>query len=306
MRFAYVEVKRRRCVPSEEDMSNVAACVELRRRDAVAASLGGRVYWLSKDIYDVAKNLLGVSAYRGYEGASFGVAGGVWLVEGEPEPAGPGRVLVETRWGRENGPFEVEEDFVFRGFFGRDIEVGRVVRHRYFLAPYRRDGTPLTLPELRRTLLWRNYLSSVQRALQRSSRHGKREWWHIERMRPEAVGRFKVVWRDVADRFVPAVEPTGAVPEHSAHYVVVDTLEETYYLLAVLLAPQINAVVKEISAWVGHVEPSFITYFDIPKYNPACGTHRRLALIGEEVHRGGIDDETVKRVQTLAKGLKCR
>ena len=300
----YVEAKRRGCVPGEEDaLSNIAACVKLRRRDAVAVSLGGRVYWLSKDAYDAA--LLGVSAYRGREGVSFGVAGGVWLVEGEPKPAGPGRVLVETKWGREYGPFVVEEDFVFRGFLGRDVEVGRVVRYRYFLAPYRRDGTPLALPELRKTLLWRNYLSSVQRALLGSSRHGKREWWHIERMRPEAVSRFKVAWRDVADGFVPAVESTGAVPEHSAHYVVVDALEEAYYLLAILLAPQINAVVKEISAWVGHVEPSYVTYFSIPKYNPACETHRRLALIGEEVHRRGTDDETAKRIQTLVKKLKC-
>jgi len=42
-------------------------------------------------------------------------------------------------------------------------------------------------------------------------------------MRPESVKRFKVVWRDVADRFIPAVEVTGAVAEHSAHYVVVDS-----------------------------------------------------------------------------------
>ena len=65
-------------------------------------------------------------------------------MEGEPAEGGRGYVLIETKWGRENGlgPFPVEEEFVFRGFFGRDVETGRVARYRFFLAPYRRDGTP--------------------------------------------------------------------------------------------------------------------------------------------------------------------
>jgi len=300
--FAYFEA-RRRC-------GQLPVCMEVRRVEMIAARLGGRMYWLSKEAYDAARGLLGASAYRGREGVSFGAAKGVWLVEGEPSPADPppgrrrrGYVLVETRWGRENGvgPFLVEEDFVFRGFLGRDVEVGRVARYRYFLAPYRRDGTPLTPPELRKTWLWRSYLSneSVQRALLGASRHGRREWWHIERMRPEAVSRFKVAWRDVADRFVPAVEATGAVPEHSAHYAAVESLEEAYYLLAFLLAPQINAVVREISPWVGHVEPGFLSYFSIPKYRPDCPAHRRLAEAGREIGKGGADPE--KEIERLVK-----
>jgi len=245
MTFTYFELSG--CRPA--DLSQAAACAKVRRVDMVAANLGGRTYWLSKEAYEAAKNLLGASAYRGHAGAGFGTAKGVWLVEGAPQPAEPppgaprGRryVLVETRWGRENGlgPFTVEEDFVFRGFFGRDVEVGRVAGYRYFLAPYRRDGAPLTWEELMETQLWRSYLSNeeVQKALKTSAKYGKREWWHIERMGPRAVARYKAAWRDVADRFIPVVEATGAMPAHTAHYAVVESLEEAYYLLAYLLAP---------------------------------------------------------------------
>jgi hypothetical protein len=309
MTFTYFELSG--CRPA--DLSHAAACVKVRRVDMVTVNLGGRTYWLSKEAYEAAKNLLGASAYRGHAGAGFGTARGVWLVEGglqpaEPPPGAPrGRryVLVETRWGRENGlgPFVVEEDFVFRGFLGRDVEMGRVARYRYFLAPYRRDGTPLTLEELKKTQLWRSYLSNeeVQKALKASAKYGKREWWHIERMGPRAAARFKVAWRDVADRFIPAVEATGAVPAHTAHYVVVESLEEAYYLLAFLLAPQINAVVREISPWIGHVEPGFLSYFRIPKYRPDCPFHGRLAELGKEISEGGLDAEVEEKIKKLVE-----
>ncbi len=312
MTFAYFEV--RGCRPA--DLAQAATCAEVRHIDMVVARLGGRAYWLSKEAYKAAEGLLGASAYRGHAGACFGTAKGVWLVEGGPQPAEPppgaprGRryVLVETKWGRKNGlgPFVVEEDFVFRGFLGRDIEVGRVASYRHFLAPYRRDGTPLPPEELKKTWLWRSYLSNeaVQKTLKTTTKYGKKEWWHIEKMKPRALAKFKVAWRDVADRFIPAVEATGAVPEHTAHYAVAESLEEAYYLLAFLLAPQINAVVKEISPWVGHVEPGFLSYFRIPSYRPDCPAHRRLAELGREISEKGLDAETEKKIEKLVKE-KC-
>ncbi len=306
MTFTYFEI--RGCRPA--DLAQAAACAEVRRKDMTAAKLGGRMYWLSKEAYEAAKDLLGASAYRGHAGAGFSTARGVWLVEGVPTPAEPppgaprGRYMkVQTKWGRESGlgPFVVEEDFVFRGFLGRDVEVGRVVSYRHFLAPYRRDGTPLAPEELKKTQLWRGYLSNeaVQKALKASAKYGKREWWHIERMGPRALAKFKVAWRDVADRFIPAVEAAGAVPAHTAHYVVAETPEEAYYLLAFLLAPQINAVVKEISPWLGHVEPRFLSYFRIPKYRPDCPVHRRFAELGREISKRGLDAEAEKEIEKL-------
>ena len=155
-------------------------------------------------------------------------------------------------------------------------------------------------------MLWRSYLSNeaVQRALKASSAYGRGEWWHIERMGPRAVSRFKVVWRDVADRFVPAAETSGAVPGHTAHYAVAESPEETYYLLAYLLAPQINAIVREISPWVWHVEPGFLSYFSIPKYRADCAAHRRLAELGREISERGTDAETEKKIEKLVKE-KC-
>lgn len=307
MTFAYFEVRGCKAASLEQ----LATCAEVRRTDVVAAVLGGRTYWLSKEAYEAAKDLFGTSAYRGHAGAGFGTARGVWLVEGSPTPAEPppgaprGRryVQVQTKWGRENGlgPITVEEDFVFRGFLGRDVEIGRIVNYRHFLAPYRKDGTPLSPEELQKTWLWRSYLSNeaVQQALKGSASYGKRGWWHIERMGPRAVAKLKVAWRDVADRFVPAVEATGAVPAHTAHYVVAESHEEAYYLLAFLLAPQINAVIKEISPWVGHVEPGFLSYFRIPKYRPDCPAHRRLADLGREVSKMGADAEAEEKIEKL-------
>jgi len=120
-------------------------------------------------------------------------------------------------------------------------------------------------------------------------------------MRPRAAARYKVAWRDVADRFIPAVEATGAVPAHTAHYAVVESLEEAYYLLAYLLAPQINAVVREISPWVGHVEPGFLSYFNIPKYSPRCPAHRRLADLGREVSKRGTDAGAEEEIGRLVR-----
>jgi hypothetical protein len=309
MTFTYFELSG--CRPA--DLSQAAACAKVRRVEMATVNLGGRTYWLSKEVYEAAGGLLGASAYRGRAGAGFGTARGVWLVEGEPQPAEPPPgaprsrryVLLETKWGREGGlgPFVVEEDFVFRGLLGRDVEVGRVAGYRYFLAPYKRDGTPLTLEELQKTQLWRSYLSNeeVQKTLKASAKYGKRKWWHIERMGPRALARFKVAWRDVADKFIPAVEATGAVPAHTAHYAAVESPEEACYLLAFLLAPQINAVVKEISPWIGHVEPGFLSYFRIPKYRPDCPAHRRLAELGREIGEKGLDVETEEKIEKLVE-----
>jgi hypothetical protein len=99
--------------------------------------------------------------------------------------------------------------------------VGRVRRCRYFLVAYKRNGTPLAEEELGRTLLWRNYLShpKVIEVLGGVSGFMKRRLWHVERMNAYAVTQYKVVWRDVAEEFVPAIETSGAVPDYTVNYI---------------------------------------------------------------------------------------
>jgi len=102
-------------------------------------------------------------------------------------------------------------------------------------------------------------------------------------MRREALARYKVVWRDVAKRFISAVVSDGAVPDYTVNYVVVDNIEEAYYLLAALLLLQINAVVEELSPWVGHVQPRFLRYFRIPKFDSKNPVYRSLTEIGKSI-----------------------
>jgi hypothetical protein len=64
---------------------------------------------------------------------------------------------------------------------------------------------------------------------------------------------------------------------------------EKVYLVTVLLAPQINAVVRELSPWIGHVQPRFIKYFKLPKYNSDNIVHRHLIEIGRFIHNEGED-----------------
>jgi hypothetical protein len=85
----------------------------------------------------------------------------------------------------------------------------------------------------------------------------------------------------------------------------VNSFEEACYLVAVLLAPQINAVVEELSPWVGHVQPRFIKYFKIPKYNPRNEVHGRLAEIGKAIYNGGEDTlkDVLKEIEELVEKL---
>jgi hypothetical protein len=74
--------------------------------------------------------------------------------------------------------------------------------------------------------------------------------------------------------------------------------------MAVLLAPQINAVVRELSPWIGHVQPRFIKYFKIPKYDPKNDIHKQLVEIGKEIYnRGDVTEEERKKIEELVKKL---
>jgi len=175
---------------------------------------------------------------------------------------------------------------LFKGIKGEDIEIGKIKTYRLFVLPYHRDGEPLAEDELKQTLLWRNYLSNskVMKVLATTSTHLKKDFWLVERLDEKAVAQYKVVWRDGAETFVPAIDTTGAIPDYTVNYIPVSSFEEACYLLAALLAPQINAVVKELVSWIGHVQPRFVKYFKIPKYSPKNEVHKRLAEIGKAIH----------------------
>jgi len=324
--FTYVKLKGSKLSPESLSGREPSIAEVLRRLSSgevsidaqpfVSVILADGAHWLSGRTYTYARRILGTSSYEAREGVTFTASRGAWLVEGEPKPVEPPvgapkaerYVLVETQHSRRLGlgGFVVEERFVFRGFKGEDVEIGRVSGYRYFLAAYKRNGTPLTEPELRNTLLWRNYLGrdEVIKALGGVSKFLKKELWHLERIGEHAVRKYKVVWRDVARRFIPAVELTGAIPDYTVNYVTVDSPEEAYYLLAVLLTPQINAVVEELSPWVGHVQPRFIKYFRIPRYNPGRDVHRQLADIGRSVHsKGGVSEEDLRKIEELVERL---
>ena len=204
-------------------------------------------------------------------------------------------------------PFIVEKRFVFKGISGEHIERGRIRRHTYIVLAYDRNrGEFLTEKELSQTLLYRNYLSNndVREVLKRASMHLRRKWWHVERMRKEALARYKVVWRDIANEFVPAVDVEGVIPDHNVHYITTNSPGEAYYLLAILLAPQINAVVRELSPWVGHVQPRLIRYFKIPRYDPSNTIHKQLEEKGRAIHeRGMVTSGDLKNIETLIEQL---
>lgn len=271
--------------------------------------------WLSRSTYDYARNILAPKKvyYEAHEGVTFTSAGGAWVIVGTPKPAQslPGYgpcVRVQTRLGEKLNiePFIIERDYVFKGFKGEDIEVGYIKSYRYFIAAYDRNGNPLSEKQLASTLLWRNYISlrEVANTIRRTSKHLKRKYWYLERMGRGALATYKVVWRDVAKEFIPAIVSDGAVPDYTVNYIVTSDLEEAYYLLAILLAPQVNAVVRELSPWIGHVQPRFIRYFKIPKYDPNNKVHRELVRIGEDVcSRRGVNRNQISDIEKLVENL---
>lgn len=272
--------------------------------------------WLSQETYDAAGKILATSRpseYEAHEGASFSTSKGAWMLIDPPQPVKcppgiPGRcVRVQTVLGQRLGlpPFVVEERFVFKGFKGEDIDVGRIKRYRYFIAPYSIVGGRVELlgrERLRNTLLFKNYLSRIIGVLEGVSKHYKSRAWSIERFNSNAVAKYKVVWRDVASQFIPAVVDDGSIPDYTVNYIVTSGCEESYYLLAVLLAPQINRVVRELHSWIGHVQPRFIRYFSIPKYNPHDPIHKRLSEIGKKITENGIVEE-IKEIKHLVEQL---
>ena len=321
MEFTYIKVKGLQLSPEkfegrEPRIDEIIGKITADRELVVAVEFVDGVHWLRKSTYNTAKNVLGTSGYEAREGVTFTSAKGAWLVIDEPKPVeapvgapkGEKYVAVETMLGNTLGlsPVIIEERFVFRGFKGEDVDVGRVTRYRYFIAGYKRSGEPLSAEELKRTMLWKNYLSKpeVTKMLGDVSRLFREELWHLERMGNEALSPYKVVWRDVAKRFIPAVETSGAVPDYTVNYVPVKSFEEACYLVAVLLAPQINAVVEELTPWVGHVQPRFIKYFKIPKFNPRNEIHVKLSQLGRIIHeRGGVMEEERKHIEDLVGKL---
>jgi len=257
------------------------------------------VLWISKDTYERAKNILKPEKiyYVAHEGVSFDTAKGAWRIVSlqGPVECPPGYkdecYIVETALSRSRGlePFIVEGKYVYRGISGEHLSKGRIEGYTHLLVAFDRDKKRfLTLGELEQTLLYKNYLSNpdIQKVLKEEvSKHLRSKWWHVERMREDVFARYKVVWKDVASEFIPAVDDAGFVPDHNVHYVVTSSLEEACYLMAILLSPQVNAVVRELTPWIGHVQPRFLRYFKIPKYDPKNSVHKQLADIGVDIHR---------------------
>jgi len=273
--------------------------------------------WLSKETYLYARNILAPKYvfYEAHEGVTFTAAKGAWLITGDPQsircpPGISGEcVMIQTKLGEKIGlePFAVEKKFVFRGLKGEGIEIGYVKKYEYFIAAFDIDkGVFLNEKELKKTLLYRNYLSNpkIIKVLQKVSKHLKKEIWHLERMNKKAISKYKVVWRDVARRFIPAIVTDGSIPSDHVQYIVVNKLEEAYYLLAVFLAPQINAVVKETYAWIGQIRPRFIRYFKIPKFNANNKIHVKLANIGKEIHnKKSVTSSQISEIENLVNQL---
>jgi len=294
----------------EPDASTVymylsSSTVRVEPTDVVQVQFFDGIHWLTRETYEYSKRVLGASPYEAHEGASLtGEKGARIVVKAAPieppigAPKNEKYVLIETELSRDLGmaPFVVEERFMFRGIKGEDIEIGKIKTCRLFVLPYHRNGKPLAEDELKQTSLWRNYLSNpkVMKVLATTSTHLKKAFWHVERLNEKALSQYKVVWRDGAETFVPAIDTAGAIPDNTTHYIPVNSFEEACYLLAVLLAPQINAVVKELVSWIGHVQPRFVKYFKIPKYNPKNEVHKRLAEIGKAIHSEG--EETLKKM----------
>jgi len=319
--FAYIKLMGSKLSPryfngKEPGIDEVYRVVSISKQAMVPVKLIDGVHWLSENTYNFARKVLGVSTtYEAHEGVTFTGAKGAWLIIGEPKPVEPPigapknekYVVIETELSKKLGlePFITEEKFVFRGFKGEDVEVSRVTMYRYFIAAYERNGNPLTENELKKTLLWKNYLckNEVTKVLGGISEFLKKKLWYLERMSGYAMKQYKVVWRDVAKEFIPAIEVNGAVPDYTVNYIVVKNLEEAYYLLAILLAPQINAVVSELSPWIGHVQPRFIEYFKIPAYNPENSVHRQLVQIGDIIHNKKIIQENLEKIKELVEKL---
>lgn len=290
-------------------------------RDYVAIELGSgasrEVLWLSRGTYERSRGVLGPTRtyYVGHEGVTLTSARGAWLVINEPKPTScpPGFsgecFLVETRLSRSLGlgPFVIEGNYLFKAVKGSFIEVGYVSKYMYVIIPYDRVRRRfLSEGELRGTLLYRNYLSrgEVVEVLRSVSKHLRREWWYVERMRGEVFSKYKVMWRDVAKEFKVAVDTEGAIPDYTVNYVVVSSEEEANYLMTTLLSPQINEVVKELSPWVGHVQPRFLRYFKIPKYNPQNPIHKALANKGREIRsKKKLSKEDLKEIEELINKL---
>ena len=290
--------------------------LSIERTDIVQVQFVDGIHWLTKGTYEYAKRILGRSPYEAHEGASLTGEKGTRIVVNATSvgvPVGGLKnekyVLIETELSKSLGlpPFVVEEKFLFKGIKGEDIEVGRIKTYKLFVLPYYKNGKPLSENELKQTLLWRNYLSNpkVVNVLISVSAHLKESYWYVERLNEKALSQYKVVWRDGAETFIPAIDTTSAIPDYTVNYIPVSSFEEACYLLAVLLAPQINAVVKELVSWIGHVRPRFIKYFKIPRYNPRNEVHRRLTEIGKAIYNGGEDTlkDVLKEIEELVERL---
>ncbi len=338
--FIYIKLKGKKLNPENfdgkepryEEIYNLYSrgCIKVEREEYVAVEIkskilqkGGRekefreVIWISKQTYEYAKEILGSEKvyYVAHEGVSFDVARGAWKVVGEPKPVscppGYGKecVYIKTKLSEKLGigPFIVEQKFVFKGISGEHIVKGKIIGHVYLVLAYDREKRRfLTKEELAKTLLYKNYLSKpeVKKVLESVSKHMRREWWHVERMRAEVLAKYKVVWRDVAKEFIPAVDIDGVIPDHNVHYVIADSLDEAYYLMTILLSPQVNAVVRELSPWIGHIQPRFIRYFKIPKYNSCNPVHKRLAEIGRSIHQDRVKlEDVIGEIEQLVKQL---
>lgn len=276
-----------------------------------------------------SSRLLGKSAYRGRTGVFTGGANSVYYLE-PLEPLQPGeRTLCRNRpeRGRRAAPAveaKLESDLLYEVVSGRDMDFWRSGSSGLLLCPHtatsRMDAIPPEAMESQypATLA---YLESMRPVL--DARRGFSTWEEPYRLRAfyvlQRVGaytfaNYKVGWKYISDRFVPAVIGPDSMgrprlPNDKVMFIATNSATEAYYLAGFLSSSPISWFIGARTS-AQQVSASAIDGLAIPAFDRQDPRHKQLAALCRSGHlrkardRHARVDDLIEAIDEIAGQLQ--
>lgn len=107
---------------------------------------------------------------------------------------------------------------------------------------------------------------------------------------------YKVVWREQAARLTVAVAESGdkvMVPDHKLMMVACASRNQAHYLCAVLNSAPAEFVVASYAVAI-QMDTHILEHLNIPRYDSADATHRRLATLSQRAHAAASAEDAAK------------
>jgi len=202
----------------------------------------------------------------------------------------------------------IEPDLVYPLIRGRDIRNWKVEASAYIiLAQDSQTRVGISETEMKHKYpKTYSYFMHFEKQLRQRSGYRKYfkstdPFWSMYNVGSYTLSPWKVVWRDMGTRILPAVihklNSTIALPEHHVMFVSLEKSSEAHFLAGAISSLPSRSVISAYTTLTG-ISTHILENVSVPKFNPNDTVHLHIADLSEHCH-DAIAGEDLDTVATL-------